>query len=96
LTLASAIAMLCVSILKEGYHAGLLCKVPRQERDEERQGHHHEEWPPGDSGCLPLMRHQDVQNRRQIAGFPRYYVVRSCRVTGRITAIEQDLRLTVS
>jgi hypothetical protein len=46
------------------FHAGLLCKVPHQEGNEERQGHHHEEWPPRHPGRLSVLRHQDVQDRK--------------------------------
>jgi hypothetical protein len=53
---------------KEGKtDAGLLCEVPRQERDENPQEHHDEEWQAGYSGCLSRMWHQDVQDRKELA-----------------------------
>ena len=33
-----------------------------QERSEERQSHNYEEWQTGDSGRLPHLRHQDIQD----------------------------------
>jgi hypothetical protein len=50
--------------IRRCFHAGLLCKVPHQEGNEERQGHHHEEWPPRHPGRLPRLWHQDVQDRQ--------------------------------
>jgi hypothetical protein len=48
---------------KEGKtDAGLLCEVPRQERDEKPQEHHDEEWQAGDPGRMPHLWHEDVQN----------------------------------
>jgi len=40
--------------------------VSHQEGDEERQGHHHEEWPSGHPGRLPRLRHQNVQDRKVV------------------------------
>jgi hypothetical protein len=34
--------------------------MPRQERNEERQSHYHEEWQTGNAGYLPYLRHKDV------------------------------------
>jgi hypothetical protein len=45
---------------EEGFNAGLLCKMSDQERNEERQGYHDEEWKTGNPGCLPRMWNQDV------------------------------------
>jgi hypothetical protein len=46
--------------------------MPRQEGNEERQSHHHEEWQASYPGRLPYLRHQDVQNRQVIV--PHSYV----------------------
>ena len=40
--------------------------MPRQEGNEERQGHHHEEWSSGHPGRLPRLRHQNVQDRKVV------------------------------
>jgi hypothetical protein len=53
--------------LKEGgNHASLLCEMPHQERNEEPQSHYYEEWQTGNTGRLPGLRHQDVQNRQEL------------------------------
>jgi len=41
---------------KEVIDASLLCEVPNQEGDEEREAHNHEEQKASDSGCVPRMR----------------------------------------
>ena len=46
---------------------GILCEVPGKERDQECQGHYDEEWQASDSGRLPGLRHQDVQDWQGIA-----------------------------
>jgi hypothetical protein len=40
---------------KEVFDASILYEMPDQEGNEERQGHNHEEWQAGNSGCLPGM-----------------------------------------
>jgi len=39
-----------------------LCKMSLKEGNEKYQGHNDEEWEAGDSGCIPNLWHQDVQN----------------------------------
>ncbi len=51
---------------KEVDDASVLCQVSCQERDEESQEHHHEEWQTGDSRCVPGMRDQDVPYRQSL------------------------------
>jgi len=48
--------------LQRGYHDSILHEVPRQERDQEPKESDHEERQAGDPGCLPEVRHQDVQD----------------------------------
>jgi len=40
--------------------------MPYQEGNEGYQAHHHEEWKAGDTRCLSHMRHQDVQNWKEL------------------------------
>ena len=40
----------------------LKCRIKRG--DEQRPGHHDEEWSPGHSGCLPSLLHKDVPDRQ--------------------------------
>ena len=49
-------------ILKKGgrTNGSILYEMPRQKRNEGHQGNNYEEWKAGDSGCLPIMRDQDV------------------------------------
>jgi len=47
-------------------NASILCKVPHQKRNEGYQEHNHEEREAGNSGCMPDMRHQDVQDRQEL------------------------------
>ncbi len=42
--------------------------MPYQERNEEYQGDNDEEWQAGNSGGLPGMRYQDVQDRQVVLG----------------------------
>ena len=44
----------------------ILCEVPDQKRNEGPQGYNHEEWQAGDSGDMPQMWDQDVQNREEL------------------------------
>ena len=39
----------------EVIHGSLLCKMPVQEGDEQRPGHHDEEWPTGHPGSVPSL-----------------------------------------
>ena len=48
----------------EGCLGSVLCEVPDQEGDEQRLGHHDEEWPACHSGCLPSLFHKDVPHRQ--------------------------------
>jgi hypothetical protein len=49
-----------ISIMKEEHYAGLLRKMPHQERDEKRQRYHYEERTTGYTGRMPGVQHQDV------------------------------------
>jgi hypothetical protein len=40
--------------------------MPREERNEGCQEYHDEEWQAGDSGRMPELWHQDVQNRKEL------------------------------
>ena len=65
-------------------YAGLLREVPCQEGNERRQKHHHEERQAGNSGRMPDLWHENVQNRQGLgllrhsptelrkAGYSRY------------------------
>jgi hypothetical protein len=46
--------------------ASILYEVPRQERNEECQVRHYEEWQAGNPGSVPCLRHQDVQDRQEL------------------------------
>ena len=46
-------------------NASILYEVPSQKRNEGHQEHNYEEWQAGDSGCLPCMWNQDVQDRKE-------------------------------
>jgi len=41
--------------------------VPSKEGNEGCEKHHHEEWQTGNSGRMPRMRNQDVQDREELA-----------------------------
>ena len=43
-------------------NASVPYEMPRQKADEGRQGHNYEEWKASDSGCVPRMWDQDVQD----------------------------------
>jgi len=47
-------------------NAGILYEVPHQEGDEGCQERDSQEWQAGNPGCVPHMRHQDVQNRQEL------------------------------
>ena len=47
-------------------NASILCKVPHKKGNEGYQEHNHEEWEAGNSGCMPDMWHQDVQDRQEL------------------------------
>ena len=44
----------------EEFLGSVLYEVPVQEGDEQRPGHHDEKRPPGHSGCMPSLLHEDV------------------------------------
>jgi len=52
---------------KEGrINASILYEVPRQEGNEGCQGDNHEEWKAGNTGRVPCMWDQDVQNWEEL------------------------------
>lgn len=51
-----------------GAYASLLCQVSGEAGDQESEGHHHEERKASDTGCVPSLRHQDVQDREELTG----------------------------
>jgi hypothetical protein len=40
--------------------------MPSQKRNEGRQEYHYEEWQTSNSRCMPNLRHQDVQNWKEL------------------------------
>ncbi len=52
------------SMSQEVNHGRILRKVQIIARDEGHRGHYHEEWPTCDSGRLPCMRDENVQDRQ--------------------------------
>ena len=51
---------------KEVTNASILHEVPCQKGNEGCKKHNHEEREASDSGCVPDMWHQDVQNRKEL------------------------------
>jgi hypothetical protein len=51
--------------LRRKNDGSLLCKMQGKKRNERPQGNNDEKRPSGHPGCLPDMRHQDVQDRQE-------------------------------
>ena len=47
-------------------NASILHEVPRQEGNEGCQEHNYEKWQASNSGCMPRMWDQDVQDRKEL------------------------------
>ena len=47
-------------------NASVLYEMPQETGNEERQEYHYEEREVGDSGRMPRMWHQDVQDRKEL------------------------------
>jgi len=43
-------------------NASILCEMPSQERDEGPKDHNHEEWKASNSGDMPHLRYENVQD----------------------------------
>lgn len=73
--MAKGIDIAHVSILlslpkKGGSNESILCKVPRQQGNQEPQKHHDEESQARNPGRLSDLRHQGIQNRQGLDSFP--------------------------
>lgn len=53
-----------IILKKGGTYESLLCEVPRLQRNERPQGHHHEEQETRYPGYMPNLRDEDVQDRQ--------------------------------
>ena len=52
--------------MKEATNGSVLREVSCNEGDEQRQGHHHEEWQACDPGHLSYVWDKDVQDRQEL------------------------------
>jgi len=52
---------------KEIERGSLLRQMPQQERNEERQGHHHEKRQTGHPGRVPELWDEDVPHRQEVS-----------------------------
>ncbi len=48
------------------FDGSILLQVPRQKRNKRRQGYNDEEWQTCDSGDMPRVWHQDVQDWERV------------------------------
>ena len=56
---------------REVINASILCKVSYEERDAESPVHNHEKWQTSNSGCMPNLRNQDVQDWEKLVQFTK-------------------------